>query len=195
MKTSDIIADKENLYFSNNKNQFFSMDINTGVLNWEQKINSNLRPTLIDKYIFTVSLEGYLIITEKNSGNIIRITKVLKDKPKFKRIKPFKSSKELNEEVNNEQGNKTKGKYKRISIFNKNKKTSKEQISKITPTGFVVGEDNIYLSTSNGRLLIIDISTGSTTSTIKIDNNKISRPLILDQKMFIITDNSIIKLD
>ena len=51
LKTSDIIADKQTLYFSNDKNQFFSLDIKTGSINWKQKINSVLRPTLIDNYL------------------------------------------------------------------------------------------------------------------------------------------------
>ena len=66
---------------------FFSIDIKTGILNWKQKINSNLRPTLIDDYIFTVSLEGFLFIIERGSGKIIRITDI------FKNFKPRKRSK------------------------------------------------------------------------------------------------------
>ena len=65
LKTSDLIADKNSLYFSNNRNEFFSIDINSGSVNWKQKVNSNLRSTQIDNYIFTVSLEGYLIVIEK----------------------------------------------------------------------------------------------------------------------------------
>jgi len=152
LKTSDIIGDKTTLYFSNNKNNFFSLDIQTGTLNWTQKINSNLRPTLIDNYIFTVSLEGYLIIIEKDSGNIIRITDVFKN---------FKEKKR----------------------------------KKIKPTGFIVGDNNIYLTTDHGRMLVIDIMTGNVLSTIKINKGRITRPSILNQNLFIITDNSIVKLN
>ena len=151
-KTSDIIADRQNLYFSNNKNKFFSLDIQTGTLNWQQKINSNLRSTLIDNYIFTVSLEGYLIIIEKNSGNIIRISNIFKN-------------------------------------FKEKKRKS------IQPTGFIIGRDNIYLTTDHGRLLVIDIITGNVLNVMKINNDKINRPLVLNQNLFIITDNSILKLN
>ena len=152
LQTSDLITDKDTLFFSNNKNQFFSIDIKTGSFNWENKINSNLRSSIVDNYIFSISLEGYLIITEKSSGNIIRVTDVFKN---FK-IKSRKN---------------------------------------IKPTGFVVGLNNIYLSTSNGRLLIIDISSGKTISTLKIDNEKISKPFIQNKNLFLIKDNSIIKLN
>jgi outer membrane protein assembly factor BamB len=152
LKTSDIIADTNTLFLSNNRNQFFSLDINNGTLNWQQKVNSNLRPTLVDNYIFTISVEGYLIIIEKNSGNIIRSTDI------FKNLKP------------------------KLRV-------------KTQPMGFIVGKDKIYLTTSTGRLLTIDITTGKTDSIIKIDNGKISRPLVLNQNMYIIKDDSIIKLN
>ena len=152
LKTSDIIADIDTLYFSNNKNQFFSIDIKTGSLNWKQKVNSSLRPTLIDNYIITISTEGYLIIIEKISGNIIRITDI------FENIKP-------------------------------------KVRAKIKPTGFIVGNDNIYLTTDHGRLLVIDIVEGKTKSIIKLNNNKILRPSVLKQNLFIVTDKSIIKLN
>ena len=72
---------------------------------------------------------------------------------------------------------------------------NKKKRSKLKPTGFIVGKDTIYLSTNNGRLLIINIYTGKTISTLKIDNEKISRPFVLNQSLYIVRDNSIIKLD
>ena len=87
LETSDIITDSKALFFSNNKNQFFSIDLEAGIFNWENKVNSNLRPSLVGNYLFTISIEGYLIVIEKNSGNIIRISDVFKD---FKKIKEMK---------------------------------------------------------------------------------------------------------
>ena len=170
LKTSDIIADKNTLYFSNNNNEFFSLDISTGALNWKQKINSNLRPTLIDNYIFTVSLEGYLIVMDKLSGNIIRITDI------FNNIRP------------------------ELCIPTFFKKCGFAPLinpvaAVIKPSGFIVGLNNIYLTTDHGRLLVIDVTTGKTKSIIKLDNKRISRPSVLNQNLYIIKDNSIIKLN
>jgi len=67
--------------------------------------------------------------------------------------------------------------------------------NKIKPTGFILGGKKIYLSTSNGRLLVIDISTGKVVSVIKIDNEKILRPIISNENLFVIKDNAIIKLN
>lgn len=152
LKTSDIISDKKSLFFSNNKNQFFSIDINSGSFNWENKVNSDLRSTLIDDLIVSISIEGYLIIIEKKTGNIIRVTDIFQN---------FKTKKRSN----------------------------------IKPNGFIVGLKNIYLSTSNGRLLVIDIVTGKTISVLKIDNEKISKPFVLNKNLFLIKNNSIIKLN
>ena len=152
LETSVIVANSGSIYFSNNQNQFFSLDAQTGSLNWKQDINSNLRPTIINDYIFTVSLEGYLIILEKISGKIIRANDI------FNVFKPKKRS-------------------------------------KIKPTGFVVGVEDVYLSLDNGRLLIIDVISGQTKSIIKINGKKISKPVIVNKNLYIIADNSIVRLN
>ena len=74
-------------------------------------------------------------------------------------------------------------------------KFKNKKMNKIKPTGFIIGDNNIYLSTSYGRLIVIDVESGEIINIIKVDNNKIARPLILNQKMFITTDSSIIRLN
>ncbi|MDC2997276.1 PQQ-like beta-propeller repeat protein [Candidatus Pelagibacter sp.] len=152
LETSDIIADENNLFFSNNNNQFFSIDLDSGSFNWENTVNSNLKPTLVGNYLLSISLEGYLIIIDKITGNIIKVTDV------FTRFDPKKRN-------------------------------------EILPTGFVVGLKNIYLSTNIGRLLVIDIKSGKTISTLKVDNDKISRPFIMNKNLYLVKDNAIIKLN
>ena len=89
LENSDLVFENNTIYFSNNKNEFYSIDARTGAIKWAQSINSSLRPTIIENFIFTVSNEGYLFIIDDPTGNIIRITDVLK---KFKdklEIKPI----------------------------------------------------------------------------------------------------------
>ena len=188
LKTSDLIANYNSILFSNNKNEFFSLDIKRGNLNWKQKVNSNIRSTLVDNIIFAISMEGFLIIIDNQSGNIIRITDVF---TQYKRSFFKKRSRTYTF------GKKKKTSSKRI-VKEKTKPTytfGKKQGSTIEPIGFIVGSKNIYLTTSHGRLIIIDITTGKPTSILKIDNNKISRPFVLNKNLFIIKDNAIIKLD
>ncbi len=78
------------------------------------------------------------------------------------------------------------------NIINKIKNYKKENIK---PIGFVVTQDKVYLSLSNGRLVIIDTLTGKPIDIKKIDNEKISRPYILNNDMYIIKDNAILKLN
>jgi len=152
LMTSDLIGSKNVILLSNNRNEFYSLDIKDGSLNWKQKINSNLRPTLIGDLIFTITMEGFLVVINNKNGKVIRSTDILK-------------------------------KYK------------KKRKEKFKPIGFIVGVNNIYLTSNNGRLLVIDILTGRTSSILKIDNKKISRPFVLDQNLFIIEKSSIIKLN
>ena len=78
------------------------------------------------------------------------------------------------------------------NIFDKIKKHKKNNIK---PVGFIVTKEKIYLSLNNGRLIIIDILTGKALDVIKIDNEKISRPYIFNNEMFIVKDNAILKLN
>ncbi len=78
------------------------------------------------------------------------------------------------------------------NIFDQIKKYKKNNIK---PEGFIVAKDEIYLSLNNGKLIVIDITTGRSKNILKIDNGKISRPYVLNNNMYIIRDNSIIKLN
>ncbi len=92
LRNSEMISDANNLYFSNNRNQFFSIDINNGIIKWKKKVNSDLTPTLINDYVFTISLGGYLKILNKHDGKIIKSVNIFKseqDKKKFKRPSGF----------------------------------------------------------------------------------------------------------
>ena len=152
LKNAHLVIGNNSIFLSNNTNDFFSIDVDTGIINWKQKINSELTPTFVNNLIFSITNEGYFIIIDYETGNLIRSTNVLKNIKK-KKIKKFK------------------------------------------PVGFIVGKKDIYLTTANGRLFVIDISTGITKSVLKIDGEKISRPIIIEKNLFIIKENSIIKLN
>ena len=152
IKSSNLVANNNSIFLSNNRSELFSLDLKTGILNWKHKINSTLTPTLVDNLIFTITMEGFLVVMENQKGNIIRITDIFKQFKKKKR-------------------------------------------SKIKPVGFIIGSENIYLTTDHGRLIIIDITLGKTKSILKIDSDKVSRPFVLNQNLYIIKENSIIRLN
>lgn len=86
-KNSELVSDGDSVFFSNNKNEFYSIDVNTGTLNWINKINSNLTPKIINDFIFTISNNGYLYVLQKNKGNIIRINNIYKNYKNKKKVK------------------------------------------------------------------------------------------------------------
>ena len=76
-----------------------------------------------------------------------------------------------------------------FNIFGKNKREN------IKPIGFVATLNKLILSTSNGRVIVIDIKSGKVDSIFKIDNEKISRPFIFDNKIILVKNDSIIRLN
>ncbi len=79
LKTSKIVSDNKDIFFSNNKNQFYSIDLDNGISNWKNEINSNLTPIITNEFILTVSQNGFLFTIEKETGNIIKINNLYKN--------------------------------------------------------------------------------------------------------------------
>ena len=149
-KISKLVSDGNSIIFSNNKNEFHSIDVKTGTINWINEINSNITPIITENLIFTVSNEGYLIVIEKNNGNIIRVTDLFKN---------YKLKKRKN----------------------------------INPVGFVIGNTNLYLTNTDGKMIIVDLSLGDIKKIEKISGDFISRPFIFNQNLFVIRNGSIIQ--
>ena len=73
---SDLVANQDNLVFSNNRNELYSLNLNNGLINWKQDVNSSVRSIFYNNLIFSISNEGYFFIIDSKSGNIIRITDI-----------------------------------------------------------------------------------------------------------------------
>ena len=149
-KISKLVSDGNSIIFSNNKNEFHSIDVKTGTINWINEINSNITPIITENLIFTVSNEGYLIVIEKNNGNIIRVTDLFK----YYKLKERKN---------------------------------------IKPVGFAIGNTNLYLTNTDGKMIVVDLSLGDIKKIEKISGDFISRPFIFNQNLFVIRNGSIIQ--
>ena len=79
LSNSKLVIEGDSILFSNNKNEFYSIDTLTGLINWKNEISSDLKPIIIGKFIITVSKKGYLYIIDKKKGNIIRISDLNKN--------------------------------------------------------------------------------------------------------------------
>ena len=73
---SDIVLDNNTIYFSNNKNEFFAVSLDTGSVKWRKKINSSIRPTITKDLIITIADNGFLIILDKKNGKLVRSTNI-----------------------------------------------------------------------------------------------------------------------
>ena len=71
----------------------------------------------------------------------------------------------------------------------------KKEKKKYQPTGFLIGKSHIYISTNNGRILIVNFKEGKIEKTLKLDNNKIQRPVYFNKNLYFAKDNSIIRLN
>ena len=87
LSSSKLVVNEKSILFSNNKNEFYSIDTGTGLVNWKNEINSVIRPIVIGKFIVTISSTGYLYLVEKKSGNILRISDLYKNYKSKKRNK------------------------------------------------------------------------------------------------------------
>ena len=149
-KISKLVSDGNSIIFSNNKNEFHSIDVKTGTINWINEINSNITPIITGNLIFTVSNEGYLIVIEKNKGNIIRVT----------------------------------------DLFNNYKLKKRKNIK---PVGFAIGNTNLYLTNSDGKMIIVDLSLGNVVNIEKISGDFVSKPFIVNENLFVIRNGSIVQ--
>lgn len=151
-KVSKLVSDNKSIYFSNNKNEFYSVDVKTGTTNWINDINSNLTPITSGNLIFTVSNEGYLYVLEKNNGNIIRISDLYLG---------YKSKKRKN----------------------------------VKPIGFAIGGTRLYLTNTDGKMIVVDLNLGKVIGVEKVAGDFTSEPFIFNQSLFIIRNGSIIQYD
>jgi len=149
-KTSKLVSDGNSVFFSNNKNQFYSIDLKTGTTNWINEVNSNVKPILVGNLIFTISNEGYLYLIDKNKGNIVRITDLFLN---------YKDKKRKN----------------------------------IYPIGFVIGDKNVFLTNSDGKMIIARIEDGKIIKIEKVSGGLVSEPFIFNNNLYVVRNGSIVQ--
>ena len=149
-KISKLVSDGNSIYFSNNRNEFYSVNFKNGIINWKNEISSSITPVITGNLIFTVSEDGYLLVIEKNKGNIIRVTDLLK-----------------------------------------NYKLKKRE--DIKPVGFAIDDMTLYLTNSDGKMILADLSIGNIKTIEKVSGDFVSRPFIFNQNLFVIRNGSIVQ--
>ena len=199
-KLSLVIA-KNIIFFNNSVGDITAVDLITGQLLWQLPTQNNLI------YQSSFSLETSEIVTDnKNlffSNNRNQLFSIDIGTGSFNWETNINSSLkstiigDILFSISNEGYlflvNKNNGNIIRITDIFSSLKPKEKNLLK--PTGFIIGLDKIYVSTNNGKLFIVDIESGKTSSFIKIDNKKILRPSVYNGSLFTAKDNAIIKLN
>ncbi len=200
-KKLSIVLKNNKIYFNNSLGDITAVDIESGSLLWQ---------------ISTQNSNNYEDIFNLETSDLIADDKTIlfsNNKNKFYSLDQTNGSINWKQDINSKLrptlignlvvtvslegylyliNNKTGDIIRITDIFDRFKKQKRKSIK---PIGFLVGSKSIYVSTSNGKLIIVDSETGKSKSIYKIGSSKLSRPLSLNQNIFIIKNNSIIKLD
>ena len=196
-----IVLDKKNIYFNNSIGDVTAVDIKSGQLVWQlptQNNNisqnafqlSNSELVINENTIFFSNNKNEFYSIDTASGLINWKTEISSD------LKPVIIGKLLitvSEKGYLYVADKKTGNIIRINdLFINYKKIKRGQTK---PTGFFVGMNKIYLTNDDGKLIIINGNEGSILETIKISSGKISKPFINENKLFLISNGSIIKFN
>ena len=200
-KKLSIKIKNDNVYFNNSIGDITALDAKQGKLIWQLPTqNNNIYAqsfslkgsdlTIDKKSIYFSNNNNEFFSVDSSNGNINWQQKINSS------IQPILYG-DIVISVSNEGLliflNKATGKLLRITDVLKVFKEKKK--SQIYVVGFATGTNKIFITTSNGRLLIIDIKTGKNEKIIKIDGNKISKPFINNNMLFVIKNKAIIKFD
>ncbi len=195
------IINNNKIVFINTLGDLTSVDIETGNLVWQTPTQSS---TIIENYfslknsdlisannlIFFSNNQNEFFAVDENNGGINWIQNLNSNlRPTFVDGLVFTVTLEgYLVAIDSRNGNIVRM-TNVLSIINNYKKKN------IKPEGFIISNDKIFLSLNNGRLVVIETLTGKPSDVVKIDSQKISRPYILNNEMFIVRDNAIIKLN
>ena len=151
---NQIINHGENLAISSNEFTYI-IDKNSGSINYKKNFSSELKPIILDKYLFTITKNKYLIAMNTDSGEIIysydlnlKIAEFLNTK---KRDADFKNLMILNGKIIIFLTNS----YLLISNLNGNLEQIRKLPTKINSHPIIIDRSLLYLDKKN-RVTIVD---------------------------------------
>ena len=86
---------------------------------------------------------------------------------------------------------KNKGNILRITDLFNNYKTKKRK--DVQPVGFVIGNTNLYLTNSDGKIIIADLSEGKVLNIEKVSGDIVSEPFIFNNNLYVVRNGSIVQ--
>ena len=198
IKNSLIILN-DNVIFSNSIGDITAVDIETGLIEWQLPTQSSsiINETYNFKNSSLVS-DGNSIFFSNNKNQFYSIdlkTGIINWINKVNsNIKPILVG-NLIFTISNEgylySIDKEKGNIIRIKDLFLNYKAKKRK--HINPIGFVLGGSNLFLTNSDGKLIVAAIEDGKIIKIEKVSGGLISEPFIFNNNLYVVRNGSIIK--
>ena len=200
-KKQSLILNNQNVFFSNSIGDVTAVDISSGKVIWQTPTQSNV--TFTNTYFLKLSdivSDKDAIFVSNNNNQFLSID-LLSGAVNWKQ----EFSSELRPAIIgdylvtiSDDGllvtmNKESGQIIRINDLFKNIKEKRKK--NFQPIGFLVGKFYTYVSTNNGRVLVVNFREGKIEKTLKLDNKKLQRPVYFNKSLYIAKDNSIIRLN
>lgn len=196
-----IILYKNNVIFSNSLGDVTSIDISSGTVNWQIPTQSNLilnqsynfknsRLVGDDNSIYFSNNQNQFYSIDIKNGFInwmnqinSSLTPILIQDTIFT----------ISDEGYLYTLQKKEGNIIRINDIYEIYKPKERK--KIKPIGFKIGNEKLYLTNNDGKILVVDLSTGKVVKTQKVSRETISKPFINNENLYIIKNGSIIKFN
>ena len=199
-KKQSIVIVNNLVIFSNSIGDLTAVDINTGELIWQTPTQSLGLAKNITLRNSDIVSDGNLVFMSNNKNQFVAMdikTGIIKWTQEINsELRPVVVSNYI-VTISNEGLmvllNKTDGNILRINNILKNIK--KKRRENYRPTGFIISDDKVYVSTRNGRIFIINFSDNSLQKVLKLDKEKLQRPVYFNRELYIAKDNSIIRIN
>ena len=200
-KKQSLILNNGKVFFSNSIGDVTAVNISNGNIIWQTPTQSNVTfgNTYFLKLSDIVSDENSIFVSNNNTQffSIDLLSGAINWKQDFSsELRPAIIGDYLVTISDN--GllvvmKKETGQIIRINDLFKNIKEKRKK--NYQPIGFLIGKFNVYVSTNNGRILVVNFKEGKIEKTLKLDNNKLQRPVYFNKSLYIAKDNSIIRLN
>tara|TARA_B100000900_G_scaffold362605_1_gene336035 strand:+ start:356 stop:1654 length:1299 start_codon:yes stop_codon:yes gene_type:complete len=194
-----LIIVNDNVIFSNSIGDITAVDVETGLITWQLPTQSSsiINETFNFKISKLVSDENSIFFSNNRNefysidlktGSTNWINEINSN------ITPILFG-NLILTVSNEGYlyvlDKTKGSILRVTDLFEDYKAKKRK--NIHPVGFVVGDKNIFLTNSDGKMIIVDVEIGNVIKVEKISGGVVSEPFIFNNKLYVVRNGSILQ--
>ena len=196
-----IVIENDNIYFNNSIGDITAVNLKSGQLVWQLPTQSNnvtKNAFQLSNSKLVIDKDSILFSNNKNEFySIDTITGLINWKNEISSdLKPIVIDEFII--TLSAKGylyiiDKKKGNIIRINDLHKNYKIKKRD--NISTTGFFIAQGKVYLTNSDGKLIIAKLSTGDILNISKISGDKILKPHVNNGYLFLIKNGSIIKFN